>query len=366
MKQLLVIFLSLALVTGVGLPARSADDSAQKASGIKGLDRFIPGDFCGAVIVHPSRIMKSPLWAGFPSFREFSALGGDGEAEKQPDTLLEQQALKALDASKIRRAILLIDPFPGGNVMFLPAMILQFEDDADTTALSKVIKQDSTKLVKTPDGDYYRTKQPMMETPMAACEPVHGTFLIAPEPTLKKMLAPSKAPRPLADRLHAADLDNDVVVEYLAAPAVDAAARMLGKRREDLPSTKTDEPFKTLLLSVKSMSLALNLKRGPLVRAELVAVSEQEAARLHDMASPVLANLPKSFQSYKTEAAKRMQPELAEPLFATGDELLAGAELRKDGAKLTLTLKSPESLARLAAAAGKAVTQLVAAKGGKK
>src|SRR5439155_23805755 len=76
---------------------------------------FVPPKFVAAVAVNPARLEKSAAAAGFPvaDLVKFS----EGQAGISP---------KVID-----RAVLYIDPFPGGNVLFFPAAAVRFKEGTD-------------------------------------------------------------------------------------------------------------------------------------------------------------------------------------------------------------------------------------------
>ena len=68
---------------------------------------LVAGSFNGAAIIHPRRLLGTPALAALPQ-----------------DRLLASAALVGADPRTVERVLVLLDPFPGGNVAFLPAGIV--------------------------------------------------------------------------------------------------------------------------------------------------------------------------------------------------------------------------------------------------
>ena len=80
---------------------------------------------------------------------------------------------------------------------------------------------------------------------------------------------------------------------------------------------------------------------------------------LEKMAVGGMEGLKKQFQTIKADASKQLPPELAESLLAVADELLTGTEIKREGAKLALTIKTPKGLEKLASGAGGMAKQMM-------
>src|SRR5262249_8318371 len=120
-----------------------------------------------------------------------------------------------VDPRKIERAIVLIDPMPGGNVAFLPAFIVQFAEPVDGAALVAKALEGAEKT--TFEGkEYYRGKnRTAARLHDCACVAGDRTILAGAEPTLQKMLIAKDAQSPLRDRLPQVDLKHDLVVAFV-------------------------------------------------------------------------------------------------------------------------------------------------------
>src|SRR5262249_42718832 len=98
--------------TDGGVAANPEGDNKEVATKKELALPYFAADFNAAVIIHPSRILERPFVAKLI------------EDKMLADFIKET----GVDPRKIERAIVLIDPMPGGNVALLPAFIVQFTE----------------------------------------------------------------------------------------------------------------------------------------------------------------------------------------------------------------------------------------------
>ena len=157
---------------------------------------YVAADFCAALVVHPKKI---------------------GDANVIPEELLNG-VLSEFDLTEsgvegigdVQQVVLLVDPMPGGNVIFLPAAIVRFAKPVNAKSLLTNNLPDIREqpfLGKT----YYTSEEAgMAGVAMAAFVPDAKTLLIAPEPTLQKMLTARDVSSPLVERLKTASLGAEI------------------------------------------------------------------------------------------------------------------------------------------------------------
>jgi hypothetical protein len=163
---------------------------------------YIAADFNAAVIIHPGRLLKSPLLANMPK-------------DKLDKIIADMVNETGIDPRKVEQVVLLMDPFPSNNVVASPAGIIRFADTVDgKKILGKLLGQVRTGTFN--NKQYYRsTIRQMARVPVAGfVANDRKTILVAPEPTLQKMLSANAASSPLLDGLSEIDLDNDVVALF--------------------------------------------------------------------------------------------------------------------------------------------------------
>jgi hypothetical protein len=301
---------------------------------------YIPGDFTAAVIVHPQRLLKSSLLAGLP----------------KEELLAQATALLGIDPRKVERVVLLIEPFPGGNVAFFPAGIVRFNEDVDgkqvlTQALHGAREQ------KTKDKTYLQSTSPeyaMAKSPVCGYVADSRTVLVAPEPTLQKMLAATGAKSPLLDRLGGVDLDKDVVGLFVLdegegrrnGPTVRQALGEIAKQGKDgLPPPLAGAT--TLPDRLLSATVALNLTGDTLLQVDLEAKDAESATAVHDLAKAGLDFVKQLYPEFRKNFAGQLPPDAGQPILAVFDDVAAGLSTSKNERRVLLTLKTPQGLDKL-------------------
>lgn len=294
------------------------------------LSRYVAADFYAAIVIHPARVAKSPLWADLPK-SEMGAMplaGMQGMDPAQVAALAEE--LKKLDPSSVRRVVFLMEGKPqakeGG------ALIVQFEDNASQKWADLLAKggepaeAEGTKYAKfkTSDGQ---------EIGVCVADP--KILLVAPEPSLKKMLAMPAGPQPLLEELRRVSLENDVIVALVSAGLLTAAG-------DELPP-----PAKGILMGLQSASATLNFSGDTLLRVDLVAAEEGAAAALQMQLNMFHGLGTQQVQEMKKQPSPMMPPELSGVLFPALEEMMAGTKISKDGLRVTADMKMPSKLAEL-------------------
>ncbi|HEV3258402.1 MAG TPA: hypothetical protein VG013_16095 [Gemmataceae bacterium] len=319
------------------------DQKDAKGSGGGGMDvSYIASSFNAAVIVHPRRMLKSPVLSGLPL-----------------DQLIAP-VLKAsgIDPRQIEQAIALVDPMPGGNVLFLPGGIIRFAGPVDgKKLLSQGLKgaQEATFKGKT----YYRGNEAMAGTKVCGYVPDDRTVVLGPEPTLQKMLSAQEAKSPLIDRLRKVDLDNDVIAVFVMAPVRPVAQELMKQAKSSLPPMFAEAA--TLPERLQSATVALNLSGDTLLKVDLEADSEESAGVLLNLTSAGHKQLKDLYPVFRKQLEGQAPPPVAGPIFAVLDDAVAGLGVKKDAGHVVVSLKAPKGLAELPAKLMPLVGQLMAA-----
>ncbi|MGA2064913.1 MAG: hypothetical protein ABSG86_08090 [Thermoguttaceae bacterium] len=321
-------------------PASPAAGGA-KAAPVK-VSSFIAPDFCAVVVLHPGRIIKSPVLAAL-LLAELPDVPAD-----IPGVDLDKLN-QAIQPAKVRRVLVFIDPFPGGNVIFSPALIVQFEKNVSGRELLGQIFKD-LEPGEFAGQTYYKSQAAAMaKVPMAAYVADARTIVVAPEPTLRKMLRPKETEAPLLTQLRGQSQNEDVVITFVAAPAISRLEKNLGEPLRDALAHDKNTPaeVKTLLRDVKSLSLVLRFSGDTLARGQVAASDEAAAKRLESTLTGSLAMKKKFLDALRKNSPKDRQPELAEPLWDVWGQTLSGTKIERKEDQVQVTVAMPAGLAEL-------------------
>jgi hypothetical protein len=300
----------------------------------KGVDprSFIAADFNAAAVIHPRRLLQSPL-------------GKAVADEVRLDQLMKDVGL---DLHKVEQMLLVLEPFPGGNVLFSGGGVIRLAEPTDGKQLVSKLLHGDAREAKFQGKTYYQdTGEKVAGMAMCGYVADDRTVVIAPEPTLHKMLSAKGVKSPLTDRLARTDLDADVAAVFVVEPFRPAAREAL-KSLQEGPLPPHLAVVNTLPDRIQSVTVAVNLSRDPLLKLELEATNAESAGALFDLANTGHEMARGMMPTLKAMLAGA-PPDLTDPLFAAADSLLAGIDLRKDGARLVVSVKKPRGLDELPA-----------------
>lgn len=377
------VVLGLSMI--VGLAPKAA--LAQKIKAPQGdLGQFIAPDFCVAVVVHPQQIAQSPLAAMLPVAQAPAMIASDPEAAK-----LAQQ----IDPKTIHRVVVLLDPAALESNL-PPAVVVQFSKDFDAAGLLKQAFDDVQPGEI--EGKAVLTSKKAGKGDVAGAAYVANprTLVLAPEPTMKKMLASSDEPRLLLNQLRRSNLQSDILVEVLAGPLNKAMGKapaggpmgkppMPGEGSSATPPGPGEGPAgmppqmpgagamgmmpsmamaSAGLAEVKSASLAINFTGDKLLQLTLVGAKRDSVGKLYQqfnmlqmMANPKLK--AKSAPAAGQPQPGQPQPPGAGPMGEFGEQILKGLKVRKMEDRVQVTIKMPEDLPGLVQkATASAMTQV--------
>ncbi|MEN6496925.1 MAG: hypothetical protein ABFD16_21755 [Thermoguttaceae bacterium] len=349
---------------------------AQKTKAPQGdLGQFIVPDFCVAIVVHPKQIAQSPLAAALPISQApamMAGSAGDAEAAK-----LAQQ----LDPKTIHRVVLLLDP-ASLETNAPPAVILQFDKDFDGAGFVKQAFDDvqSSEI----EGKPVLTSKKAGKGDVAGAAYVASprTLVLAPEPTMKKMLASSDDPRLLLNLLKRSNLQSDILVEVLAGPLAKSLGKGPGGPPAGIPSGAPPMPGEggaapppgegqpgmppsmggpggmgmmpqmamanAMLAEVKSASLAINFSGDKLLQLTLVGAKKDSVGKLYQQFSflQMMGNQkpPRTKAKSAPAADQPPPPPGAGPMGDLGAQILKGLKVRKAEDHVLVTIKMPEDL----------------------
>ena len=185
------------------------------------LTQFIGPEFFAAVVIHPSRIVKSPMLAGV--IAELSKTANSGSPRNARNT-------EFFKPEKIRRIVVLTASTAEGGIgatHLIVGAIIQFNEDVDSESF---LRQDA-KLSGDPmdsatvEGVPYFTSKPTGARSKTGAGGADAAYVAGPrtlvlgmESAVKKMLAPAAGPRTLLEQLKHSSLDNDLLIQIAAEP----------------------------------------------------------------------------------------------------------------------------------------------------
>jgi hypothetical protein len=306
-----------------------------------GLSAFVHPDFCAAIVLHPSRMLQSPLMKQMESL---SGMAGSAAAGNTggggPNMALAGELHKFLP--KIRRMTVLLSPAPAEKSLVQGAAIVQFQDAADVEPfLAILFKKEAPKT-----AEYQGTQYWIQPTNQIVTCHAGGRILIpTQEATLQKMLGRNTGSRPLLDQLRRAGLDHDMLIEVLAEPVLAAVAKSTGQSPAAMV-TKAG-PLGDLFTETKSLSLAVDLSGETLARLRIASGSEESANKLMGVFSLAPMMGPQLIAQAKKEPPKGLPPAAAQVVIELGEELLQGLKVTKEGNSVVVTLAMPKDLEHL-------------------
>jgi hypothetical protein len=320
------------LVLGLSVADRPSTLGQTPSGGALG--RYVSPDFWGAVVIHPARVAKSPLWAGLPSkgaaAMPLSLFPGIGANET---AALSQMVGSSVD--KLRRIVVLLEGVPTAEAFAKnsPPVIIQFEEDLDPKLLQATGGE---------AGEYQGMRLIKIKAPtgqvFALCTPDPKVLLVSSEASLHKMLTPPSGPQPLLEELRRVSLDNDVMLAVVMEPLVKAAGPALPPQA------------KPIVEGMRSATATLNFTGDTLLHVDLIAIKEEIAMGLQMQLGALQALGTQQVQQMKANPPQMLAP-VAGVLVPVLEEAVAGTKINKDALHITADMNMPSKLPELVKAA---------------
>lgn len=345
MHARLLLFAALMLGAVLPAPAGGQERDGQSEPFYARLTPYVHHDFCAAVVIHPRRITQSSLGKSI-------ALNGLITAALQQTELDARRVLQLADPAKIRRLTVLVDPFPGGNIAFFPAVVVEFREDTPGREVLRALWPASQ-----PSADDQRLfvgLETMAQTSIDAYIAGPRTILIAPEPTLRKMRSTyRRASQPLRAQLDRDFVESEIVVEYASQPALRKLIELTGLAKSQLrDDPETDEAAKTMLIDVRSVSLHLQLRKEQSIQASIRCDSRGSAAKVKGMLGGGLEMLAAAIgtEEFKNELKKEQVPPPVVELLSSRvlKDVARAAKLEQRGDSVEVKLEIPQAALDLA------------------
>ncbi|MCA9179413.1 MAG: hypothetical protein KDB14_33380 [Planctomycetales bacterium] len=309
---------------------------------------YIHPNFCAAILVHPKQIVESPLGGSL-------RLGGLPELVATTfgrDTVGVKQAL---DPAKISRVAVLLEPFPGGNVAFLPGAVLEYTQDVDAQQLVRALRPESQ--ISPNDRRLITGLGEVAGVELQAYAADPRTLLIAPAAVMEQMRSAQQesTTNVLRDKLRLSLDDSEVYAAYVSRPVLRALQRLTGKNERELQEDEqTDDAVKFIVLDVASGSLAIQLGKTTSIAVNVVCNRPNEAQVLHELVDNGLKSLLTALSSVQSRDVlkEEMKHEFEEPVpplvLETVDspafrDLVAATSVRQLGRSVDVSIRIPSS-----------------------
>jgi hypothetical protein len=315
------------------------------------LTQFIGPEFCAALVIHPGRLAKAPMFAGL-SLPDTSNL----LKSAPPEAALAAEFFKP---EKVRRIVVLVAPTADGGIgpsHLTVGAIVQFNEDVDSESflkqdaklsgkeLESVAVEGVTCFVGKPTGAQPNPATKALQPPLMAYVAGPRTLLVGLEPAMKKMLSPATGPRMLLEQLKHSSLNNDVLFQIAAEPLLKSEA---GAALKALTQAQPKQPGADLIDDVKSIALALNVTQEPLLKLTVAGAKPDSADKFLFLLNVAKGFLDGALVNVKRNPPPTLPPDLKEPLFKVADEIVKGLNVAKDGDEAALTISQPPTLPAL-------------------
>jgi hypothetical protein len=294
-----------------------------------GLDlRFVANDFFIGAVVNVPGVLKSPVIA--PAV--------------PPDAIEAAKKETGFDLRKLERVVILGNLPPPGEEPLSPAVILGFSEPVDGKAIMhKAIRDVGEGSF---EGKSYLLAKASKPTtpPDAGYVADDRTVVIAPEPTLRKMLA-AKGDGPLAAQMRHLDLKADVSAAFVMGPVRQAASDFLKAAKDGLPPDLAE--VDTVPDRLKSGRLELHLEGDTLLKTTLEAYDDGSAVALEKLLLRGHDFLKQVYPALRTDLGKSLPPDSSKAVMGVVDQLPQSASISRSGKQVTVVVKTPKGLAGL-------------------
>jgi hypothetical protein len=318
---------------------------------------YISADFCGALVIHPQRMAKSPLLETVP-LKTLPAIA----AKEAPPNVDVLTLLKTVKPDKILRVIILADPYPAGELDVLPGVIVQYTEDIDGAAALAALLKDPA--AATHNGkSYLRGANTQFVAKLPLCGHVADvrTLVFGAEPTMKRMLSARVGDNPLLERMKKTTLKHDLIVEFVVSPLIKALEKKTGKTFAEVTRGNPDDPVGQMAKMITGLSLTLDLSGDTLITANATGANDLAATQMEAMAKQGVEMARKQFEMFKPMIAKSAPPNLVGPINALVEQVAAGLTVSRSGRDVNVVLPMPAALLDLARNAGKELEKAGAA-----
>lgn len=228
-------------------------------------------------------------------------------------------------------------------------VIVHFTEPTDGKEILKKALED-TKEITFEGKTYLRSQKEKMDgVAMCGHLPDEQTLLLAPEPTLRKMLSADETKSLLTERLGLLDVDSPFSMVFVMEPySVMVAEGMRGVKTSVPPQLGGLKPILEVPERAKAFALTIDPDSEILIKVTAETADTSTATESakgvqqgFDAAKGLYALFGKDALRDKTPA------DLREPLLKTIDSMLEGVKIETDGKNVVMAVKRPEGLDEL-------------------
>jgi len=295
--------------------------------------QFVSADFCSALVIHPSKIARA---------KGLTGLAMDAWIARQLEAASGSRELAgSLRPENVRRVVILAEPFPGGNVAFFPAAIIQFNADVDAHSILSGVWKDIHSADAGGKSYFYSRTAALAGAPLAAYAVDSRTVLVAPEGTLRKMIDASREGQ-LAAQCRKAELSHDMVVLHSGAALAERITKVFNVPIERFyEDPKTDEPVKVVVRDIKTIYLAVDLDGTKLMAGEIVAQNREAAERVSREIGVFQGSLKDQLPQLQALINGHAPHAVAKPASESAAQLLDGFLAATNGSVLSIDMPKP-------------------------
>jgi len=322
-------------------PALGAEQtSADKPRAAAPDTRLVSSDFGAAMVSRPKQIAETPLAAPVLRARAFQRqlaqvkeFGIDPLGIKELTVLLPRPGSSDDNATAIALVVRMAEPVDGKalttrirNIIFVPP------EQADDPLLE----------VEHAGKTYYKMTK---DNPGAVFQADDRTLLVAVEPLTRHLIGGKAKPGKLAKQLAGAGPGADVVVSILFDSL---PGDMVNEMVADIEQRGIEplRQYAKMLKQVDGATASLSLDDDPMLKLVVTGKDEATAAALLSQATEAIA----AWKVFLAKAKKGILDEnrpLAAPVNKLVEEMLADYSLKRRGRRVELTVKRPDSLAKV-------------------
>jgi hypothetical protein len=310
---------------------------------------YIAPEFCVALVVHPRRLLASPLLKDVPL----------------KDLTPKEVKEAGLDVRKIEQVVVLYEPESGNQTRPDGGAIIRFSEDVNGKKMFTKLAKEVTEA--TFKGKKYYKASDDSDTgrgPVSCYVADARTLVIAPEQPLHKMMLAKEGKGPLVERLRDTDADQDVIAVLLMEPLREKAQELLkGVRTDDLPDEfKAIHKLPELL---KAATASVNLSGDTLVRLDLEAKDNEASESVLKMAKEGVEQVKAFYKLLGRGIFAKMDKKLADPAKKLTDELITKVNIRDEAPRVVLEIGTPSDFAELSTKLAPQVGKLAKSQAGR-
>jgi prepilin-type processing-associated H-X9-DG protein len=313
--------------------AANADASPAAASGKPLEVSYVTPDFFAALVIHPQRIVKSPLVA--PLLKDEMVAG--------------QIRRLGIEPAEIEEAMVLM-PVPTKNKPSgkgeSPCFVVRFAHAVDAKSLLAKLQGMVTEGEAAGLGETTCAGKKCYQFASApwciAHVPDDRTILLGTDLNMTKILSAGEASGPLAGRLRQADADTDAIFAMALESVRDYVNDGTKESKRGAPPAMV--PFLDIPRMLKGATFMLDLTGDTLLTVVLEANDAPAAAKVEQLVKDGQNMGGEQLASMRKEMPPATKQAVA-PIFDLGSQVLSGLSVTQSKSEVKITVKRPAGMA---------------------